>query len=212
MRIGHVASRAILLVLIASALFLGLSSCGGGGDDGGGSTPPQRPSGSNQSPVARGSIPDQNLTVGGTDAIFVSSYFYDPNGDTLTYETRQSPNASGIVTVAVSGSSVTLYAIGAGNAVVRVFASDPGGLSVYHDFTVRVAPAQRPNQSPVAQGSIPDQNLTVGETETIFVSSYFYDPNGDTLTYETRQSPQRQRYCDRRRFWQQRDALCYRRR
>lgn len=185
MRMGDVASRVMLFGLLSSALFLGLTSCGGGGGDDSGGSAPLR----NRSPVAQGSIPDQILTAGDTETIFVSSYFYDPDGDTLTYETRQSPNSSGIVTVAVSGSSMTLRAIGPGSAVVRVFATDPDGLFASQDFTVGVAPAQTPNRSPVAQGSIPDQNLTVGETETVFVSSYFHDPDGDTLTYETRQSP-----------------------
>ena len=63
------------------------------------------------------------------------------------------------MTVAVSGSSVTLYAIGAGNAVVRVFASDPGGLSVYHDFTVRVTAEEEPDD--FDDVSLNDFNVTI---------------------------------------------------
>ena len=40
-----------------------------------------------------------------------------------------------------------------------------------------------PNRPPVATGAIPQQQLTVGETVTVNVASYFNDPDGDALTY-----------------------------
>ena len=103
----------------------------------------------NQAPVARGSIPDQNLTVGETETVFVSSYFHDPDGDALNYSAVPSPNASGIVTVSVSGSRVTFHAIGAGNAIVYLFAIDPGGLFVSQEVTVRVEEEHDLNEIPL---------------------------------------------------------------
>ena len=188
---GRVARREFLLVLIASAFFLALSSCGGGGDDGGGGGGERGGSGSappNRGPVAQGSIASQILTAGETATVFVSSYFDDPDGDALIYEIRQSPDSSGIVTVSVSGSRVTLHAVGTGAAVVRVFATDPGELFASQDFSVGVAPAGRPNRSPVAGESIPDQDLEVGETTRLFLLTHFDDPDGDTLTYTTTES------------------------
>lgn len=41
----------------------------------------------------------------------------------------------------------------------------------------------QPPMSPVAQGSIPDQTLLEGATETLDVEPYFTDPDDDALTY-----------------------------
>lgn len=45
-----------------------------------------------------------------------------------------------------------------------------------------------PNQAPVAVGQIPAQSVVIDETDTVNVSRYFDDPDGDatlTLTYAT---------------------------
>ena len=39
------------------------------------------------------------------------------------------------------------------------------------------------NQAPVATGAIPAQTVHVGETESVDVSAYFSDPDGDALSY-----------------------------
>ena len=39
------------------------------------------------------------------------------------------------------------------------------------------------NRSPAASGTMPAQTVTVGETATLTVSSYFRDPDGDVLSY-----------------------------
>ena len=48
---------------------------------------------------------------------------------------------------------------------------------------VTVTVGQPVNQAPVAQGTIPSQNLDAGESVRITVSSYFRDPDGDRLSY-----------------------------
>ena len=48
---------------------------------------------------------------------------------------------------------------------------------------VTVTVGQPVNRAPVAQGTIPSQNLDAGESVRITVSSYFRDPDGDRLTY-----------------------------
>ncbi len=45
-----------------------------------------------------------------------------------------------------------------------------------------------PNRAPVAQGSIPDQVITAGQSATVNVASSFSDPDGDPLTYEAASS------------------------
>ena len=49
----------------------------------------------NEAPTTVGTIPAQTLKVSGTDAaIDVSSYFSDPDGDTLTYTATSSDTAN----------------------------------------------------------------------------------------------------------------------
>ena len=44
-------------------------------------------------------------------------------------------------------------------------------------------PVTVPNRAPGAVGTIPGLTLTVGDTESVDVSSYFNDPDGDALSY-----------------------------
>ena len=48
---------------------------------------------------------------------------------------------------------------------------------------VTVTVGQPVNRAPVAQGTIPEQNVDVGETVRVSVTPYFRDPDGDRLTY-----------------------------
>ena len=96
--------------------------------------------GGNRAPRASGSIPAQTLSVGGRAAsVNVTRYFTDPDGDTLTYTARSS--RTGIVTAAVSGSTVTLAPVAAGTATITVTARDPGGLSATQSMAVTVQAA-----------------------------------------------------------------------
>ena len=100
--------------------------------------------GANRAPRASGSIPAQTLSVGGRAAsVNVAQYFTDPDGDALTYTARSS--RTGVVTAAVSGSTVTLAPVAAGTATVTVTARDPGGLSATQSIAVTVQAAGRVN-------------------------------------------------------------------
>ena len=93
--------------------------------------------GTNRAPRATGSVPAQALTVGGSAAsVNVARYFTDADGDALTYTARSS--RSGVVTAAVSGSSVTLTPVAAGAATVTVTARDPAGESASQTVAVTV--------------------------------------------------------------------------
>ena len=87
-------------------------------------------------PVASGSIPKQSLAVGGVVTLTVSPYFTDPDGDPMTYQAQSGD--SSIVTVAVSGDSVSIEAQDAGTTAVTVTAIDPDGLSAVQEFNVQV--------------------------------------------------------------------------
>ena len=134
----------------------------------------------NTAPTTNGTIPTQILGVGTpATTLDVSSYFSDPDSDTLTYTATSSDTA--IVTVSVSNTTVSMPGVALGTATITVTATDPGGLTATQTFSVTVA---QPNKAPVAVGTMPDQTATVGGSPaTIDMSSYFSDPDGDTLTY-----------------------------
>ena len=137
----------------------------------------------NQAPELGDTIPDQELAAGDTVALDVSGNFSDPDGDTLTYTAESSDTAA--ATVSVDGSGVTIVALEAGSAEVTVTATDPGDLSAMQTFTVTVAAA---NRAPELGDTIPDQELTAGDTVALDVSGNFSDPDGDTLTYTAESS------------------------
>ena len=138
----------------------------------------------NRAPTAVGSIAEQSLFVGGfSRTIDVSSYFRDPDGDTLTY-TAVSDNTSSVSTEVLADSRIRITPGANGSATVTVTASD-GSLSATQRFSVIVSTLLIiGNRSPVAQGTINIQTLEVGDpSTTIDLSGYFRDPDGDTLTY-----------------------------
>ena len=132
----------------------------------------------NHPPAPIGSIPAQSLTPGQTATLDAASYFSDPDGDALVYAATTS-NA-GVVSVGVSGSTLTLTGVADGRATVNVMATDPDGLSATQGFGVTV---ETPNRAPAPSGSIPAQSLTPGQTATLGVAPYFSDPDDDPLRY-----------------------------
>ena len=125
-----------------------------------------------------GAIPPQSVNVGETATLDVASYFRDPDGGALTYTAATSN--PGVVSVAVSGSSLALVGVADGTATVTVTATDPGGLTAAQNVAVTV---QTPNRAPETVGSIPAQSLDAGQTVRVDVASYFRDPDGDGLGF-----------------------------
>ena len=91
-------------------------------------------------PTTVGTIPDETSRVGwGNISTNVSSYFSEPDGQSLSYSASSSN--TGVVSVSVSGSTVTATPAGnTGNATVTVTASDPSGLSATQTYTVYIEP------------------------------------------------------------------------
>ena len=112
------------------------SGCASSSSPSVGSWTPPPPPVTNSPPQAVGSIPGQTVEVGSSETVSVSSYFTDPDRDSLTYASRSSD--TGIVAVSVSGNTVTLRGVSEGTATVRVTATDPDGQSAYQDFAVEV--------------------------------------------------------------------------
>ncbi|WP_425154839.1 Ig-like domain-containing protein [Candidatus Palauibacter sp.] len=164
--IGRVASQLLLVAVLAVA-------CGGGGGEGEPTAPVLPP---NRAPVAAGTLPALELTVGDTTTIDVSAFFRDPDGDALRYSV--STANPGVAAAAMTGSVVTIVVAGKGTAPVTVTATDPDGLAAQQSFTVTV-----PNRAPVMMDSIGAQRVRVGETREWSGSGYFMDPDGDALSY-----------------------------
>ena len=91
----------------------------------------------NRDPEKRGSIPAQTLTVGGSVMIDLSRYFTDPDGDELSYS-RLLALGPVIVTAAVSGNTLRIEGVRAGEVTVRAVARDPAGRNEYQDIEVTV--------------------------------------------------------------------------
>ena len=124
--------------------------------------------GANRAPTAAGTLPDRELTPGGTLAVDVSPAFVDPDGDSLTYTVSSS--APDVVTVRAAGPRVTLTAVAAGRARVQVTATDAGGLSATQAFTVTVATAgtvpTRFTDDPIVPGVTPIRAVHFAELRT----------------------------------------------
>ncbi len=138
----------------------------------------------NSAPVTVGSIPDQSVRVGGTaGTVHVSSYFSDPDGDTMTYSATSSDTS--IATAGLLGATLTITGVAAGTATITVTATDPDDATATQTISVQALP----NRAPTAVGTIPDQSVRVGSTAaTVDVSSYFSDADGNPLTYSATSS------------------------
>ena len=132
----------------------------------------------NRAPTAVGSIPDKSLRLPNLWATDISTYFSDPDGDTLTYTAVSADTSK--ATVAVAGGTLNATSKAVGSTEITVTASD-GSLSLSRSFTLTILPSG--NQAPTPVGTIPAQNLNSGETVSVDVSSYFSDPDGDAMTY-----------------------------
>jgi len=130
----------------------------------------------NRAPTAVGTIADRELMVGDSATLDVSGYFSEPDGQVLGYEVAVSDSSR--LSAAVEAAVLTLVAVAKGNAVVTVTATDPGGLSATQSFVVTV-----PNRPPVAVDSIAARIIEVDRADTVDISPFFTDPDGDSLSY-----------------------------
>ncbi len=121
--------------------------------------------------IGKHSLPDLDLTAGHIITFDVSSYFRDPDGEPLRFETSSSDAA--VATASASGHSVTVRAVAQGRALLTVTARDPGGLTATQTADVDVAgkPAE-----PVAVGTIRDHHVKEGDVFTLDVSPYSTTP------------------------------------
>ena len=134
----------------------------------------------NAAPDAIGRIPEQTIEKGKDASIDVSTYFRDPDQDTLSYSVDSSLLFN---LLSVSGSTVGMRYDGllCQPRTVTVTAQDDGGLEATQEFTVR-----RSNNPPVASsGTFPSQTIDVGESSPLYMGNWFSDPDtcDSRLTY-----------------------------
>ncbi|MEO1254173.1 MAG: YHYH protein [Bacteroidota bacterium] len=140
----------------------------------------------NVSPEVSNPIQDQNLSQGfQSSTINLADVFTDADGDDLNFSAVSSP--SNVVTVAVSGNTLTITEVGVGSAIVTVTASDGNGGSVRDEFNVFVNASG--NNIPTVSNAISDQNLIEGfQSSTIDLANVFADEDGDNLSFSATSS------------------------
>ena len=134
--------------------------------------PPNRP------PAMADTIAVGSLRVGQSATVDVSGAFRDPDGDALLYAATS--RDTGIVTASAVGATLTVTARAVGAATIVVTARDPEGLSAQQDVRVTV---DAPNRPPEAVEMLGPWDLPAGDADTLDVSPYFRDPDGDSLVY-----------------------------
>ena len=148
----------------------------------------------NKAPTTVGSIPDRSIVEASGFTMNPSSYFTDPESDTLTYTATSSDTS-----IAKAGKSSTVVnyiavsAVAPGSATISVIATDVWGATATQSINLMVTA----NQAPQPVGTIPDQTLKVGGTdllgprEVVTVNNIgvnFSDPEYHTLTYSATSS------------------------
>lgn len=134
---------------------------------------PEEPT--NNPPILSGTLDDQTVTVGEPIDVSIEGVFTDPDGDELTY-TAESDDTN-VATVELSGTDLTISGVNAGSTIFKITATD-SEFNVVGEFDVEVETV------PEAVDSIPNQTLAIGgENLSLNVSDYFYDQDGDVLSY-----------------------------
>ena len=130
----------------------------------------------NSPPVPVGTLPDRWLHVGDAAGVEVGEAFEDPENDGLTYAVASS--ATGVATVSLSGTRVTITPVVAGTATITVTATDASGSteSGTQTFTVTVMPSSAIDYDTDDDGLIEIRSL--GQLDAVR-----WDPDGDGLWY-----------------------------
>ena len=130
----------------------------------------------NLAPVLVGTIDDQIATVGdAAPMVSIDGLFSDPEGDVLTYTAASAD--TNVATVSLSELDLTITPHHAGTTIISITATD-GEFNVIGTFDIVV------ETYPMAQGTIADQTLQIGGDDLAMeVGQYFFDEDGDTLTY-----------------------------
>ncbi len=98
----------------------------------------------NQAPVVDNPLVDLTVTAGTSATVDLSGVFSDPDLDSLTLSAVSGD--TGIVTVSLSGTTLTVSGLAAGSATVTVTATDSSGATVEDTFNVTVVAVSADDQ------------------------------------------------------------------
>ncbi|MEO4053361.1 hypothetical protein [Solibacillus sp. CAU 1738] len=119
-------------------------------------------------------IPTQSTTKNVNKTVNLASYASDADSNTLTYSATS--NNTGVATVTVSGSILSIKGIAKGTATITVTAND-GKATSSTTFTVNVS-----NTGPTGS-TIPTQSTKKDTAVTLNLANYFSDIDGDALSF-----------------------------
>ena len=130
----------------------------------------------NSPPVPVGTLPDRWLHVGDAAGVEVGEAFEDPENDVLTYAVTSSD--TGVATVSLSGTRVTITPVAAGTSTITVTATDASGSteSGTQTFTVTVMPSSAIDYDRDDDGLIEIRSLQQ-------LDAVRWDTDGDGLWY-----------------------------
>ena len=127
-------------------------------------------------------IPDVPLRVGGMATVILSNSYRDQDGDELMYTAQSRDPMIATVTEPDADSMITITAVGVGEAMINVTASDGKSTPVPETFMVTVKATINAPPSP-RTGITTDVSLVVEGMTNLKLSNYFTDAEGDSLTY-----------------------------
>jgi hypothetical protein len=133
----------------------------------------------NDAPVLVSAIGNQDATQGVAFALDLSTFFSDPDGDTLGFSATGLPDSLGLETDGlISGTPTNADALGS-PYVITVTASD-GTESVGDSFELAIANV---NDAPVLVSAIDNRSGMQGSALSLNVASHFSDVDGDVLAF-----------------------------
>ena len=149
-------------------------------------TPTATPTVATEPVVASAPADVSALEVGSTHDVSLAGVFSDADGDSLTITAASSDDAKATVSVASSGSKLTVEGVAEGTATITVTAQDDDGNRVSDTFDVAVVEAAEPpptNRAPTVASALADvSNLEVDAASQVSLSGVFSDADGDSLT------------------------------
>ena len=133
----------------------------------------------NRPPVVAKELPSAHIQPGRPPVrLVLSEYFFDPDGQPLTYGATSSDTT--VASVAILADTLLVTGGSEGMATVSVTATDPGGLSA----TARMRVTVSPNRPPVVIKELrPTHFYPGGPPVRLVLSEYFADPDGELLAY-----------------------------
>ncbi len=118
----------------------------------------------NNPPFRIADIPDVTLAEGEETNLSMSDYFTDPEGDPLTYDFLNVPNAN----ITINGSILTIKGTSTGESKTIIYASDLEAIAESNIITITVQPASQNanNQSGRGEGTTTNETRPKNETKT----------------------------------------------